>query len=84
MYDIEAGQVVVSRDINFDESIFGLSPLITDEDTDDFDFDSLDLYDVGPRQAEYKQTGKRKNHLNNEDIVVSPPRTVRQRPGLEE
>ncbi|KAG3002461.1 hypothetical protein PC120_g19715 [Phytophthora cactorum] len=43
LYDIEAGQVVISRDVNFDESTFGLSPPISDEDVDDLDFDSLDI-----------------------------------------
>ncbi|KAG2922339.1 hypothetical protein PC117_g16009 [Phytophthora cactorum] len=32
LYDIEAGQVVISHDVNFDESTFGLSPPISDED----------------------------------------------------
>ena len=51
VYDIEAGQVVVSRDVNFDESTFGLSLSITDEDADDLDFESLDLNDEGPRTS---------------------------------
>ncbi|KAG2760297.1 hypothetical protein Pcac1_g27725 [Phytophthora cactorum] len=38
LYDIEAGQVVISRNVNFDESTFGLSPPISDEDVDDLDF----------------------------------------------
>ncbi|KAG2876788.1 hypothetical protein PC115_g23527 [Phytophthora cactorum] len=38
LYAIEAGQVVISRDVNFDESTFGLSPPISDEDVDDLDF----------------------------------------------
>ena len=84
VYDIEAGQVVISRDVNFDESTFELSPLITDEDINDLDLDSLDLDDEGPRQVEYKQTGKRKSRPNDEDSVARQPRTVRQRPGLEE
>ncbi|KAG2870612.1 hypothetical protein PC114_g27304 [Phytophthora cactorum] len=37
LYDIKAGQVVISRDVNFDESAFGLSPRIFDEDVDDLD-----------------------------------------------
>ena len=84
VYDIEAGQVVVSRDVNFDESTFGLTPPISDEDADDLDFELLDLNDEGPRQVEYKLTGKRKSSLNDEDTADPPPRAVRQRPGLEE
>uniref|UniRef100_A0AAV1V5S4 Integrase catalytic domain-containing protein n=1 Tax=Peronospora matthiolae TaxID=2874970 RepID=A0AAV1V5S4_9STRA len=84
VYDIEAGQVVISRDVNFDESTFGLPSPITDEDADDLDFELLDLNDEEPRQVEYKQTGKRKNRLSDEDTAAPPPRAVRQRPGLEE
>ena len=46
--------------------------------------DSLDLDDEGPRQVENKQTGKRKSRPSDEDSVARQPRTVRQRPGLEE
>ena len=31
VYDIEAGQVIISRDVNFKESTFGLSPMIADD-----------------------------------------------------
>uniref|UniRef100_H3H3U4 Integrase catalytic domain-containing protein n=1 Tax=Phytophthora ramorum TaxID=164328 RepID=H3H3U4_PHYRM len=59
LYDIEAGQVVISRDVNFDESAFGLSMHTSDEDADDA---ALDLDDNdGPRQVNFKQAGKRKN-----------------------
>uniref|UniRef100_A0AAV1V8Y6 Integrase catalytic domain-containing protein n=1 Tax=Peronospora matthiolae TaxID=2874970 RepID=A0AAV1V8Y6_9STRA len=84
VYDIEAGQVVISRDVNFDESTFGLPSPITDEDADDLDFELLDLNDEEPRQVEYNQTGKRKNRLSDEDTAAPRPRAVRQRPGLEE
>uniref|UniRef100_A0AAV1V8R4 Integrase catalytic domain-containing protein n=1 Tax=Peronospora matthiolae TaxID=2874970 RepID=A0AAV1V8R4_9STRA len=84
VFDIEAGQVVVSRDVNFDESTFGLQLPITDEDVDDLDFELLDLDDEELRQMEYQQTGKRKNRLNDEDTAAPRPRAVRQRPGLEE
>ncbi|KAG2873164.1 hypothetical protein PC115_g24426 [Phytophthora cactorum] len=84
LYDIEAGQVVISRDVNFDESTFGLSPRISDEDVDDLDVDSLDIDDDGPRQTEYTQTGKRKSSPNDEDEATRRPHTVRHRPGLEE
>lgn len=83
-YDFEAGQLVISRDVNFDESAFGLSPPTTDEDADNLDFGSLELDDEAPTQAQYKRTGKRKGHPNDEEVPVPPTRTVRQRPGLEE
>uniref|UniRef100_A0AAV1U7Z5 Integrase catalytic domain-containing protein n=1 Tax=Peronospora matthiolae TaxID=2874970 RepID=A0AAV1U7Z5_9STRA len=84
VYDIEAGQVVISRDVNFDESAFGLSPPTTAEDADDIGFDSLGLDDEAPGQAQYKQTGKRKSRPHEEGVPAPPMRTVRQRPGLEE
>ena len=84
IYDIEAGQVVISRDVNFDESAFGLSPPTTDEDANDLDFDSLELDDTAPGQAQYKQTGKTQSRPNDEEVPAPLTRTVRQRPGLEE
>ena len=84
VYDIEAGQVVISRDVNFDESAFGLSPPTTDEVADDLDFDSLELDDEAPGQVQYKQTGKRTGRPNDEEVPAPPTRTVRQRPGPEE
>uniref|UniRef100_A0AAV1TGL9 Retroviral polymerase SH3-like domain-containing protein n=1 Tax=Peronospora matthiolae TaxID=2874970 RepID=A0AAV1TGL9_9STRA len=83
VYEIKAVKVVISRDVSFDESTFGLPLLITDEDADDLDFELLDLNDEEPRLVEYKQTGKRKNRLSDEDTAAPRPRAVRQRPGLE-
>ncbi|KAG2810460.1 hypothetical protein PC113_g23763 [Phytophthora cactorum] len=77
-------EVVISRDVNFDESTFGLSPPISDEDVDDLDFDSLDIDNDGSRQTEYKQAGKRKSRPSDEDEAARRPRAVRHRPGLEE
>uniref|UniRef100_A0AAV1TKD9 Reverse transcriptase Ty1/copia-type domain-containing protein n=1 Tax=Peronospora matthiolae TaxID=2874970 RepID=A0AAV1TKD9_9STRA len=82
--DIEAGQVVISRNVNFDESTFGLLPPITVEDTDDLDFASLELDDEAPGQEQYKQTGELKSRPNDEEVPAPPTCTVRQRPGLEE
>ena len=84
VYDIEAGQVVVSRDVNFDESIFGLSLMTTDDILDGLDFESLDLVNESPRPTSFTQARKHKNRPNNEDEAVSTPRAVRQRSGLEE
>ncbi|KAG2855220.1 hypothetical protein PC114_g28616 [Phytophthora cactorum] len=83
LYDIEAGQVVISRDVNFDESTFGLSPTISDEDVDDLDFESLDIDNDGSRQTEYTQAGKRKSRPSDEDEAARRPRAVRHRPGLD-
>uniref|UniRef100_A0AAV1TJK1 Reverse transcriptase Ty1/copia-type domain-containing protein n=1 Tax=Peronospora matthiolae TaxID=2874970 RepID=A0AAV1TJK1_9STRA len=76
--------VVISRDVNFDESAFVLSPPTTAEEADHTDYDSLDLDDEAPGQAQYKQTGKRKSRLHDTGVPAPPTRTVRQRPGLEE
>uniref|UniRef100_H3GS33 Uncharacterized protein n=1 Tax=Phytophthora ramorum TaxID=164328 RepID=H3GS33_PHYRM len=87
LYDIEAGQVVVSRDVNFDESAFGLSTHTSDEDVDDaaLDLDALDLdNNDGPRQVSFKQAGKRKSRPNGDDDTARRSRPVRHRAGLEE
>ena len=62
--------MVISRDVNFDESTFELSAPPIDEDTDALDFDSLDLADDGPDYVNYKQTGKRKSCPNDADSVT--------------
>uniref|UniRef100_A0AAV1V4J6 Integrase catalytic domain-containing protein n=1 Tax=Peronospora matthiolae TaxID=2874970 RepID=A0AAV1V4J6_9STRA len=84
VYDIEAGQVMISRDVNFDESAFGMSMLISDDDVDGLDFESIDLDDEEPRPRHFKQTGKRKAQPSHDNDDASMPRAVRQRPGLEE
>ncbi|NAU60962.1 hypothetical protein EE075_30035, partial [Klebsiella pneumoniae] len=87
VYDIEAGQVVISRDVNFDESTFGLSTHTSDEDVDDavLDLDALDLDDNdGPRQTSFKQAGKRKYRPSGDDNTARRSRPVRHRAGLEE
>ncbi|KAG2873725.1 hypothetical protein PC117_g27745 [Phytophthora cactorum] len=45
---------------------------------------SINIDDDGPRQTEYKQTGKRKSRPSDEDEATRRPHTVRHRPGLEE
>uniref|UniRef100_A0AAV1VIV9 Retroviral polymerase SH3-like domain-containing protein n=1 Tax=Peronospora matthiolae TaxID=2874970 RepID=A0AAV1VIV9_9STRA len=82
VYDVEAGKMVVSRDVSFDESTFALPPPITDEVADDLDFKLLN--DEEPRQVEYKQTGKRKSRLDDEDAAAQRLRALSQRPGLVE
>ena len=55
--DIEAEQVVISRDVNLDESAFGLSMLMSDEVAADLDIESLDLDDEDLRPTHFQQTG---------------------------
>ena len=83
-YEIEARQVVVSRDVNFDESTFGLSSMVTDDALDDLDFESLELIDQDLHPTNFTQAGKRKSRPSEADETVSRPRTVRPRPGSEE
>uniref|UniRef100_H3GIE4 Reverse transcriptase Ty1/copia-type domain-containing protein n=1 Tax=Phytophthora ramorum TaxID=164328 RepID=H3GIE4_PHYRM len=76
-----------SRDVNFDESAFGLSAHTSDEDVDDaaLDLDALDLDDNdGPRQTSFKQAGKRKSRPSGDDDTARRSRPVRHRAGLEE
>lgn len=59
--DIDAGKVVISRDVNFDESAFGFPMGSSSEDVDDGaqDLDLLDINEDDVRQVNCKQTGKR-------------------------
>ena len=58
--------------------------LISDDDVDGLDFESIELDDEDPRPRYFKQTGKRKAQPTHEDEDASMPQAVRQRPGLEE
>ena len=58
--------------------------LISDDDVDGLDFESIELDDEDPRPRYFKQTGKRKAQPTHEDEDASMPRAVRQRSGLEE
>lgn len=61
MISIDAGQLVISRDVNFDESVFGFLSRSLDENVDDLHFQDLDIDDCAVIKTEYKQTEKRKN-----------------------
>ncbi|GMG18284.1 unnamed protein product [Phytophthora fragariaefolia] len=83
VYDIEAGQVVISRDVTFDESSFNGSKGIDDEDVDgvtDY-FDDMQVSDDSGTRV-FTQAGKRKSRAEHEDRdnVRRPRRTA----GLEE
>uniref|UniRef100_A0AAV1TWD3 Reverse transcriptase Ty1/copia-type domain-containing protein n=1 Tax=Peronospora matthiolae TaxID=2874970 RepID=A0AAV1TWD3_9STRA len=81
VYDIEAGQVVISRDITFDESTFDFSmdrPSDDDEDAE-LDLDLLAINEDDVRQTVYKQTGKRKSEAR-----PGMSRSARPRTGLEQ
>uniref|UniRef100_A0AAV1VDJ4 Integrase catalytic domain-containing protein n=1 Tax=Peronospora matthiolae TaxID=2874970 RepID=A0AAV1VDJ4_9STRA len=81
VYDIEAGQVVISRDITFDESTFDFSvdrPSDDDEDAE-LDLDLLAINEDDVRQTVYKKTGKRKSEAR-----PGMSRSARPRTGLEQ
>ena len=63
MFDVEAGQVVITRDVNCDESTFGFTKEPSSEEVDDamLDLDLLEINDDDVRQVNYRQTGKRKS-----------------------
>ena len=75
---------MISHDVIFDESAFGLSMLMSNEDVDDLDLLSFDMDDEDPRSRYFQQTGKCKAQPSNDDEGTSMPRAVRRRPGLEE
>uniref|UniRef100_A0AAV1THQ5 Retroviral polymerase SH3-like domain-containing protein n=1 Tax=Peronospora matthiolae TaxID=2874970 RepID=A0AAV1THQ5_9STRA len=54
VYDIEVGQETISRDVNFEESAFGLSMLISDDGVDGQDVKSFDLDDKDPLSRYFK------------------------------
>ena len=86
VFDIEAGQVVITQDVNFDESAFGFSPSLQEEVVEDaaLDFDSLTIDDE-PRDTDFKMAGeKRKDRSGHEDTTSRSPRPVRRGDGLEE
>uniref|UniRef100_A0AAV1VCZ5 Integrase catalytic domain-containing protein n=1 Tax=Peronospora matthiolae TaxID=2874970 RepID=A0AAV1VCZ5_9STRA len=77
VYDIEAGQVVISRDIIFDESTFDFSmdrPSDDDEDAE-LDLDLLAINEDDVRQTVYKQAGKRKSEARPGMLRSARPRT---------
>uniref|UniRef100_A0AAV1V9M7 Integrase catalytic domain-containing protein n=1 Tax=Peronospora matthiolae TaxID=2874970 RepID=A0AAV1V9M7_9STRA len=81
VYDIGADQVVISRDITFDESTFDFSmdrPSDDDEDAE-LDLDLLAINEDDVRQTVYKQTGKRKSEAR-----PGMSRSARPRTGLEQ
>uniref|UniRef100_A0AAV1TF98 Retroviral polymerase SH3-like domain-containing protein n=1 Tax=Peronospora matthiolae TaxID=2874970 RepID=A0AAV1TF98_9STRA len=66
VYDIEAGQVVISRDITFDESAFDFSMDRSSDDDEDaeLELNLLAIKDDDVRKTTYKQTGKRKSEAS--------------------
>uniref|UniRef100_A0AAV1V9F8 Polyprotein n=1 Tax=Peronospora matthiolae TaxID=2874970 RepID=A0AAV1V9F8_9STRA len=77
VYDIEADQVVISRDITFDESTFDfLMDRPSDDDEDaELDLDLLAINEDDVRQTVCKQTGKRKSEARPGMSRSARPRT---------
>uniref|UniRef100_A0AAV1TXN3 Reverse transcriptase Ty1/copia-type domain-containing protein n=1 Tax=Peronospora matthiolae TaxID=2874970 RepID=A0AAV1TXN3_9STRA len=85
VYDIEAEQVVISRDVTFDESTLGFSPTLPQEIVDDtaLDIESMNISDE-PHPMQFKQTGKRKSRSNSQEQVLQRTLLERRGTGLEE
>uniref|UniRef100_A0AAV1TQH0 Retroviral polymerase SH3-like domain-containing protein n=1 Tax=Peronospora matthiolae TaxID=2874970 RepID=A0AAV1TQH0_9STRA len=85
VYDIEADQVVISRDVTFDESTFGFSPTLPQEIVDDtaLDIESMNISDE-PHPMQFKQTRKRKSRSNSQEQVLRRTLPERRGTGLEE
>lgn len=59
-FDIEAGSVMITRDVEFDKPAFGFSPALPEEIVEDtaLDFDSLAI-DDGAREMDFKWLEKK-------------------------
>ena len=68
VFDIAAGQIVITRDVNFDEATFGFSMEKSSEIIKDaiMDLDLLDINEGEVRHVNYKQTCKRKIRPNKQ------------------
>lgn len=84
VYDIEAGQMMISSDLNFDESAFGLSMLMSNEAVDGLDLELIGLDDEDPRHRYFQQTAKRKAQPSHKNEDASIRRVVHLRLDLEE
>ena len=78
-YDIEAGQVMITRDVNFDESTFRFLPKLLQETIEDttLDFDAIDINDE-PRQTDFRHLSKRKSSPTNGEKASSASPPVRR------
>uniref|UniRef100_A0AAV1VMW5 Reverse transcriptase Ty1/copia-type domain-containing protein n=1 Tax=Peronospora matthiolae TaxID=2874970 RepID=A0AAV1VMW5_9STRA len=85
VYDIEADQVVISRDVTFDEPTFGFSPTLPQEIVDDtaLDIESMNISDE-PHPMEFKQIGKRKSRSNSQEQALQRTLPERRGTGFEE
>ncbi|GMF65678.1 unnamed protein product [Phytophthora lilii] len=84
VYDIEAGQVVISRDVTFDKSTFEAAQVLNDDKFDETTdaFDDLEIDSDEGRGQEFRQAGKRKTRPDSD--AQEPVRRPRRRAGLEE
>uniref|UniRef100_A0AAV1VFF8 Reverse transcriptase Ty1/copia-type domain-containing protein n=1 Tax=Peronospora matthiolae TaxID=2874970 RepID=A0AAV1VFF8_9STRA len=81
VYDIEAGQAVISRDFTSDKSTFDFSMSRSSDDDKDaeLDLNLLAINNDDVRQITYKQTGKRKSEAS-----TGMSRSSHHRTGLEQ
>jgi hypothetical protein len=86
VYDVEAGQVVISRDVNFDESAIGISTVCISNDEEDvgLEFDCLEISDDGVGSTDFRLAGKRKDRSSDADDMPTNSRRSYRATGLEE
>ena len=70
VFDVESGQIMISRDVTFDETKFEFLMDRSSEEVNDaaIDLDLLKTNEDDVCQTVYKQSGKRKNRLGNDAL----------------
>ena len=76
--------MVISRDVNLDESVFGFLSTSLDEDIDELNFNDIDIDLYSALETEYKPTEKRKSRSSENKNLPRKSRAVRQKMVLEE
>jgi hypothetical protein len=86
VYDVQARQVVISRDVNFDESTIGISTISSSNNEEEvgLEFDCLEISDDGVGSTDFRLAGKRKDRSSDADDKTTNSRQSYRATGLEE
>ena len=76
--------MVISRDVNLDESVFGFLSTSLDEDIDELNFKDFDIDLISAPETEYKPTEKRKSRSSENKNLPRKSLAVRHKTVLEE